>query len=191
ELGLDRIREVAERMGLLQPNCLTIIVGGTNGKGSTCAMLEAVYLAAGYRVGLSTSPHLIDFNERARVNGGIVSDAALIAHFERVEQARGTTPLTYCEFSPLAILSLFSESSLDVMILEVGLGGRLDAVNILDADCSIITSIDVDHVDWLGSDREAIGFEKAHIYRPGRPAICADPMPPQSLLDYAHQIGAD
>ncbi|MCK9507378.1 MAG: bifunctional tetrahydrofolate synthase/dihydrofolate synthase [Pigmentiphaga sp.] len=191
ELGLDRIREVAERMGLLQPNCLTIIVGGTNGKGSTCAMLEAVYLAAGYRVGLSTSPHLIDFNERARVNGEIASDAALIAHFERVEQARGTTPLTYFEFSTLAILSLFSESSLDVMILEVGLGGRLDAVNILDADCSIITSIDVDHVDWLGSDREAIGFEKAHIYRPGRPAICADPMPPQSLLDYAHQIGAD
>lgn len=191
ELGLERIREVAERMGLLQPSALSIIVGGTNGKGSTCAMLEALYLAAGYRVGLSTSPHLIDFNERARVNGEIATDAVLVSHFERVEAARGTIPLTYFEFSTLAILSLFAVSNLDVMILEVGLGGRLDAVNIIDADCAIITSVDVDHTEWLGADRETIGLEKAHIYRPGRPAICADPVPPQSLIDHAQQIGAD
>lgn len=190
DMGLDRIREVSERLSI-QSNSVKIVVGGTNGKGSTCAMLESVLLAAGYRVGLYTSPHLITFNERARVNGDIVSDSALIEHFEQVEAARNGISLTYFEFTTLAVLQLFAESNLDVMVLEVGLGGRLDAVNIVDAECSIITSVDIDHVDWLGDTREKIGFEKAHIFRTGRPAIVSDPSPPQSLLDYAEKIGAD
>ena len=190
DLGLDRIREVAGRLSI-QTNAVKIVVGGTNGKGSTCAMLESMLLAAGYRVGLYTSPHLITFNERARVNGDIVSDAILIAHFEQVEAARNGVSLTYFEFTTLAVLQLFAESNLDAMVLEVGLGGRLDAVNIVDADCSIITSVDIDHVDWLGDTREKIGFEKAHIFRAGRPAIVSDPSPPQSLLDYAEKIGAN
>jgi dihydrofolate synthase/folylpolyglutamate synthase len=190
DMGLDRIREVAGRLSI-QSNALKIVVGGTNGKGSTCAMLESILLAAGYRVGLYTSPHLITFNERARVNGDIVSDATLIHHFEQVEAARNGISLTYFEFTTLAVLHLFAGSHLDAMVLEVGLGGRLDAVNIVDADCSIITSVDIDHVDWLGDTREKIGFEKAHIFRTGRPAIVSDPSPPQSLLDYAEKIGAD
>jgi len=190
ELGLDRVRAVAERLGL-SLDCVKIVVGGTNGKGSTCAMLEAILLAAGYRVGLYTSPHLIDFNERARVNGEIASDAALVEQFVAVEAARGDTSLTYFEFSTLAILRLFAGARLDAVVLEVGLGGRLDAVNLVDADCAIVTSVDLDHTDWLGDTREKIGFEKAHIYRAGRPAICADPVPPQSLLDHAAAIGAD
>jgi dihydrofolate synthase/folylpolyglutamate synthase len=190
DMGLDRIREVAGRLSI-QTNAVKIVVGGTNGKGSTCAMLESMLLAAGYRVGLYTSPHLITFNERARVNGDIVSDATLIAHFEQVEAARNGISLTYFEFTTLAVLQLFAESNLDAMVLEVGLGGRLDAVNIVDADCSIITSVDIDHVDWLGDTREKIGFEKAHIFRAGRPAIVSDPSPPQSLLDYAEKIGAN
>ncbi len=190
DMGLDRIREVSERLSI-QSNAVKIVVGGTNGKGSTCAMLESVLLAAGYRVGLYTSPHLITFNERARVNGDIVSDATLIDHFEQVEAARNGISLTYFEFTTLAVLQLFAKSNLNAMVLEVGLGGRLDAVNIVDADCSIITSVDIDHVDWLGDTREKIGFEKAHIFRTGRPAIVSDPSPPQSLLDYAEKIGAD
>ncbi len=190
DMGLDRIREVAGRLSI-QTNAVKIVVGGTNGKGSTCAMLESMLLAAGYRVGLYTSPHLITFNERARVNGDIVSDATLIAHFEQVEAARNGISLTYFEFTTLAVLQLFAESNLDAMVLEVGLGGRLDAVNIVDADCSIITSVDIDHVDWLGDTREKIGFEKAHIFRAGRPAIVSDPSPPQSLLDYAEKLGAN
>ena len=154
-------------------------------------MLEAILLAAGYKVGLYTSPHLIDFNERARVNGQIATDEALIEQFQAVEAARGDTSLTYFEFTTLAILRLFSQSRLDAVVLEVGLGGRLDAVNIVDADCSIVTSVDLDHMDWLGDTREKIGFEKAHIYRSGKPAICSDPSPPQSLLDHAAAIGAD
>jgi len=181
---------VAGRLAI-ESNAVKIVVGGTNGKGSTCAMLESILLAAGYRVGLYTSPHLITFNERARVNGDIVSDATLITHFEQVEVARNGISLTYFEFTTLAVLQLFAESNLDAMVLEVGLGGRLDAVNIVDADCSIITSVDIDHVDWLGDTREKIGFEKAHIFRAGRPAIVSDPAPPQSLLDYAEKIGAD
>lgn len=190
DLGLDRVREVADRMAL-QLDCVKFVVGGTNGKGSTCAMLEAMLLAAGYKVGLYTSPHLIDFNERARVNGQIATDEELVAQFVAVEAARGEVSLTYFEFTTLAILRLFSQTKLDAVVLEVGLGGRLDAVNIVDADCSIITSVDIDHTDWLGDTREKIGFEKAHIFRAGRPAICSDPVPPQSLLDYAASIGAD
>lgn len=190
ELGLDRVRQVATRLNL-ESSAKKIIVGGTNGKGSTCAMLESIYLAAGYRVGLYTSPHLIRFNERARLNGEIVSDEVFVTHFQAIENARQEISLTYFEFTTLAILRLFSESELDVMILEVGLGGRLDAVNIIDADCSIITSVDIDHTDWLGDTREKIGFEKAHIFRGHKPAICSDPSPPQSLLDYAKSIDAD
>ena len=190
DMGLDRVRDVATRMGL-ELSGVKFVVGGTNGKGSTCAMLEAILLAAGYKVGLYTSPHLIDFNERARVNGQIASDEALIAQFQAVEAARGEVSLTYFEFTTLAILRLFSQSRLDAIVLEVGLGGRLDAVNIVDADCSIVTSVDLDHTDWLGDTREKIGFEKAHIYRAGRPAICSDPVPPQSLLDHVEKIGAD
>ncbi|AVJ27664.1 bifunctional tetrahydrofolate synthase/dihydrofolate synthase [Achromobacter spanius] len=190
DMGLDRVRQVADRMQLSLPG-VKFVVGGTNGKGSTCAMLEAILLAAGYKVGLYTSPHLIDFNERARVNGQIASDQDLITQFQAVEAARGDVSLTYFEFTTLAILRLFSQSRLDAVVLEVGLGGRLDAVNIVDADCSIVTSVDLDHTDWLGDTREKIGFEKAHIYRSGRPAICSDPVPPQSLLDHVEAIGAD
>lgn len=190
DMGLERVREVAARMHLELPG-VKFVVGGTNGKGSTCSMLESILLAAGYKVGLYTSPHLIDFNERARVNGQIASDEALIEQFIAVEAARGETSLTYFEFTTLAILRLFSQSRLDAVVLEVGLGGRLDAVNIIDADCAIVTSVDLDHIEYLGDTREKIGFEKAHIYRAGRPAICADPVPPQSLLDYVEQIGAD
>jgi dihydrofolate synthase/folylpolyglutamate synthase len=190
ELGLDRVREVARRLGLAVP-CPVITVGGTNGKGSTCAMLEAILLEAGYRVALYTSPHLLHFNERARIDGRSASDEALLPHFEAVEQARGEVSLTYFEFTTLAILRLFAASGVDVAVLEVGLGGRLDAVNVVDADCAIVTCIDIDHKDWLGDTREAIGWEKAHIFRTGRPAICSDPMPPRSLLDYAREIDAD
>jgi len=190
DLGLERVKQVADRLDLTL-NSVKFVVGGTNGKGSTCAMLEAILLAAGYRVGLYTSPHLIDFNERARINGEIASDLALTEQFAAVEAARGDITLTYFEFTTLAILRLFSQSRLDAVVLEVGLGGRLDAVNIVDADCSIVTSVDIDHVDWLGDTREKIGLEKAHIFRSGCPAICSDPQPPQSLLDYAESIGAD
>ena len=193
DMGLERSRRVAERMGLAL-TVPVITVGGTNGKGSTCAMLESILLEAGYRVGLYIKPHFIDFNERARVNGKLASDAALIEQFEAVEAARTQgepVTLTYYEFTTLAILRLFAQTPLDVIILEVGLGGRLDTVNIIDADCAVITSIDIDHAQYLGNTRAAIAFEKAHIYRTGRPAICADPMPPETLVDYAREIGAD
>ena len=190
DMGLERVREVAARLPL-ETAAVKIVVGGTNGKGSTCAMLEAILLAAGYRVGLYTSPHLVNFNERARLNGEIVSDAEFVRYFSMVEAARQGVSLTYFEYSTLATLAMFAAASPDVMVLEVGLGGRLDAVNIVDADCSIVTSVDIDHVDWLGDTREKIGFEKAHIFRNDRPAICSDPAPPQSLLDYAQTIGCD
>jgi dihydrofolate synthase/folylpolyglutamate synthase len=190
DLGLDRVRAVADRLEL-RLDVPTIVVGGTNGKGSTCAMLDAMLRAAGYRVGLYTSPHLLRFNERARIDGIDADDNALIASFEAVEVARGDITLTYFEFTTLAILRLFSQSRLDAAVLEVGLGGRLDAVNIVDADVSIVTSVAIDHVDYLGATRELIGAEKAHIYRRDKPAICSDPEPPRSLLDYAREIGAD
>lgn len=190
DMGLDRVRAVADKLSL-NTSAVKFVVGGTNGKGSTCAMLESILLAAGYRVGLYTSPHLVKFNERARINGDIVTDAVLVKQFEAVQAARGDVSLTYFEFTTLAVLQLFANSGLDAMVLEVGLGGRLDAVNIVDADCSIITSVDIDHTDWLGDTREKIGFEKAHIFRAGCPAIVSDPAPPQSLLNYAQTIGAD
>lgn len=190
DMGLDRVRAVKERMQLAF-SCPVIMVAGTNGKGSTCAMLESMLLHGGYRVGLYIKPHFLDFNERARLNGEMASDAALIAAFNEVEAQRGDIDLTYFEFTTLAIMRLLSTSEIDVAILEVGLGGRLDAVNVIDADVSIVTSIDIDHKDYLGDTREEIGFEKAGIFRPGKPAICSDPQPPQSLIDHAEKIGAD
>jgi dihydrofolate synthase / folylpolyglutamate synthase len=190
DMGLARVSAVKDRLGI-QFACPVIIVGGTNGKGSTCAMLESMLLQGGYRVGLYTSPHLLHFNERARINGEPVSDAQLIAAFEAVEASRGQVSLTYFEFTTLAILHMFAAAGLDAVILEVGLGGRLDAVNIVDADVAIVTSVDIDHTDYLGSSREEIGFEKAGIFRPGRTAICGDPVPPNSLVQHAQAIGAD
>ncbi len=197
DMGLDRVRTVAGRMHLAF-SCPVITVAGTNGKGSSCAMLEAILLAAGYRTGVYTSPHLVHFEERCRVRGDIVTATDLIAGFADVERARvlnddesGTISLSYFEFTTLAILQLLAKSALDVVILEVGLGGRLDAVNILDADCALITSIDLDHMELLGHTREAIGFEKAGIMRAGKPAVVSDPMPPQSVIDHAAKIGAD
>jgi dihydrofolate synthase/folylpolyglutamate synthase len=190
DMGLDRVRAVKERMDL-KFNCPVIMVAGTNGKGSTCAMLESMLVHSGYRVGLYIKPHFLRFNERARLNGENASDEALVGAFKAVEAARGEVPLTYFEFTTLAIMHLLSTSDIDVAILEVGLGGRLDAVNVIDADVSIVTSIDIDHKEYLGETREEIGFEKAGIFRPGKTAICSDPMPPQSLLDHAAAIGAD
>ncbi|WP_019141399.1 bifunctional tetrahydrofolate synthase/dihydrofolate synthase [Noviherbaspirillum massiliense] len=190
DMGLERVSHVKERLGIAF-DCPVITVGGTNGKGSTCAMLESILLQAGYRVGLYTSPHLLNFNERARINGEPVEDDVLIANFAAVEEKRGDVSLTYFEFTTLAILHLFAEAKLDAVILEVGLGGRLDAVNVIDADVAIVTSVDIDHAEYLGNTREQIGFEKAGIFRPGKTAICSDPMPPQSLIDHAHAIGAD
>ena len=190
DMGLDRIRAVAQRLDIKLP-FVKIVVAGTNGKGSTCAMLEAILLSAGYRVGLYTSPHLVHFNERIRVNGDPASDEHIIEQFERIEAARGEISLSYFEFATLAALLMFAASRLDVAVLEVGLGGRLDAVNIVDADCSVITSIDIDHTEWLGDTRDKIGLEKAHVFRSGRPAICADPVPPETVSQYAQQIGAD
>jgi dihydrofolate synthase/folylpolyglutamate synthase len=190
DMGLERVKQVKDGLGI-HFDCPVIIVGGTNGKGSTCAMLESILLQAGYRVGLYTSPHLIDFNERARINGEAVSDEALIENFEIVEAQRGTTSLTYFEFTTLAILKLFAKANLDAVILEVGLGGRLDAVNIIDADVAIVTSVDIDHQEYLGNTREQIGYEKAGIFRHGKAAICSDPLPPKSLVEHAETIGAD
>ena len=189
-MGLDRVQAVKARMQLAF-TCPVIMVAGTNGKGSTCAMLESVLLRAGYKVGLYIKPHFLDFNERARVLGEMASDEQLVASFNAVEAVRGDTPLTYFEFTTLAILYLLSQANLDVAILEVGLGGRLDAVNVIDADVAIVTSVDIDHTDYLGDTREAIGFEKAGIFRAGKAAICSDPVPPQSLIDHATAIGAD
>lgn len=189
-LGLDRVKSVARAMGL-SFECPVVTVAGTNGKGSTCAMLEAILLQAGYRTGVYTSPHLVHFEERCRIRGEIAKPGELVPHFERVEAARGDTPLTYFEFTMLAITDLMAASQLDVVILEVGLGGRLDAVNIFDTDCAVITSIDIDHVEFLGPDRESIGREKAGIMRTGKPAIVGDPVPPQSVVDHANEIGAD
>jgi len=189
-MGLDRVLAVKERLQL-NFSCPVVMVAGTNGKGSTCAMLESVLLRAGYKVGLYIKPHFLDFNERARINGELASDEVLVAAFNAVEAVRGETPLTYFEFTTLAIMHLLSGAGMDVAILEVGLGGRLDAVNIVDADVAIVTSVDIDHTDYLGDTREAIGFEKAGIFRAGKTAICSDPVPPQSLIDHAAAIGAD
>jgi dihydrofolate synthase/folylpolyglutamate synthase len=190
DMGLERVARVRDALGI-RFDCPVITVGGTNGKGSTCAMLESALLQGGYHVGLYTSPHLIHFNERARIDGDIVGDAQLIEQFEAVEAARGDVSLTYFEFTTLAIMRLFMQAGLDAVILEVGLGGRLDAVNVIDADVAIVTSVDIDHTEFLGSTREEIGFEKAGIFRPGKAAICGDPLPPRSLVEHAEKIGAD
>ncbi len=194
DMGLARIGKVKAALEL-EFACPVITVGGTNGKGSTCAFLETILVRAGYKVGCHTSPHLLAFNERARVNGEPVGDDALLPHFEAVERARLSLPepvsLTYFEFTTLAILHLFASRGLDAVIVEVGLGGRLDAVNIIDTDCAIVTSIDIDHTEYLGDTREQIAFEKAGIFRPGKPAICGDPAAPQTLIDHAQAIGAD
>ena len=192
-LGLERVARVGEAMGLA-PGVPVITVGGTNGKGSTCAMLEAMLTAAGYRVGLYTSPHLQRYNERVRIAGREADDAALAAAFARVEAARrdgaDNTHLTYFEFGTLAAVDLFLRSGVDVLVLEVGLGGRLDAVNIFGADCAVVSSVGMDHMDYLGATREAIAYEKAGIFRGGKPAVIAEPAPPASMLAHAQQIGA-
>ena len=180
-LGLDRVAAVFQRMQIALDGPV-ITVAGTNGKGSTCAMLEAMLRAGGYRTALYTSPHLVQYNERVRIAGEEATDAALAESFEAVEKARGDTPLTYFEYGTLGALWLFAREKVDVSVLEVGLGGRLDAVNVIDADCAVLTSIGIDHVDYLGPDRESIGREKAGIFRAGRPAVIAEPQPPQSVL---------
>ena len=194
DMGLARVKTVADRMGL-KFDCPIITVAGTNGKGSTCAMLEAILMEAGYRTGVYTSPHLVDFEERCRVRGDIVDATDLVAACTRVDWARCQNDteiqLTYFEFTTLAILQLLMQAKLDVVILEVGLGGRLDAVNIIDTDCAIITSIDLDHMELLGNTRELIGFEKAGIMRRGKPVVVSDPVPPQSVLEHAAAVGAD
>ncbi len=194
DLGLERVRTVAERMGI-RFACPVITVAGTNGKGSTCAMLEAILLEAGYHTGVYTSPHLVHFEERLRLNGSPVDATQLVAACAKVERARGQNDaevsLTYFEFTTLAILDIMAGAGLDVVILEVGLGGRLDAVNIIEPDCAIITSIDLDHMALLGQSREAIGYEKAGIMRTGKPVVVSDPLPPQSVLDRAREVEAD
>jgi len=190
QLGLDRVQRVRERLGL-QFDVPVYTVAGTNGKGSTCAMLEAILLQGGYRTAVYGSPHLVHFEERLRLNGDVVRAEVLLPHFAAVEAARQGESLTYFEFTTLAILHCIAAQPLDVVILEVGLGGRLDAVNIVDADCAIITSIDLDHMDYLGPDREAIGREKAGILRAGCPVIVSDPVPPRSVVDQAEALGAD
>ena len=190
DMGLDRVRDVASRMGLQRPAKRVIAVGGTNGKGSTVAFVEAIARAHGWKVGSYTSPHLLRYNERVRIDGAEADDAALVAGFEAVEAARGDTPLTYFEYGTLCALWLFARSKLDLAVLEVGLGGRLDAVNLVDADASIITTVDLDHQDWLGGDIEAIGFEKAGIARPFKPLVLGDDDPPASVLRHAYAIGA-
>ncbi len=194
DMGLERVRTVAQRMAI-RFDCPVITVAGTNGKGSTCAMLERILGQAGYRTGLFTSPHLVHFEERLRLRGESVDSTNLIAGFAAVEGARTrngeVVSLSYFEFTMLAIFEVMVRSDLDVVILEVGLGGRLDATNIIDTDCAIITSIDLDHMEILGKDRESIGFEKAGIMRSGKPAVVSDPVPPQSVIDHARNIGAD
>ncbi|MDZ4101885.1 MAG: bifunctional tetrahydrofolate synthase/dihydrofolate synthase [Hydrogenophaga sp.] len=196
DMGLERVQRVAHRMGLAL-DCPVITVAGTNGKGSTCAMLEAVYTQSGYRTGVYTSPHLVHFEERCRIAGEPVATNDLLPAFAEVEAARKgqggdeEISLSYFEFTTLAILRTLSRAGLDVAILEVGLGGRLDAVNIIDTDCAVITCIALDHMALLGNDREAIGYEKAGIMRTGRPVVVSDPVPPQSVLDRALEIGAD
>jgi len=187
---LERSEAVRARLGL-RFACTVVSVAGTNGKGSTCAMLEAVALQAGYRVGAYTKPHLVHFEERCRVNGAPVSADALVPHFAAVEAARQGVPLNFFEFTTLVITRLLSQMELDLVILEVGLGGRCDPVNVFDADCAVITSVDIDHAALLGGDRESIGREKAGIMRAGRPVVISDPAPPASVLAHAAAIGAD
>lgn len=192
ELGLERVRQVKDLLQQSQ-HCPVITVGGTNGKGSTCAYLQNILLRAGYKVGCYTSPHLLRYNERVRLNGVPADDAVLCAAFARVEAARQASgvALTYFEFGTLAAWEVFAAAGVEVAILEVGLGGRLDAVNVYEPDVAVITSVALDHTAWLGDDRDSIGYEKAGIFRAGKPALCADPQPPQGLLQQAAALGAD
>ncbi|MDZ4099540.1 MAG: bifunctional tetrahydrofolate synthase/dihydrofolate synthase [Methylophilaceae bacterium] len=189
-MGLDRVLEVKNRLGL-NPDFPIIMVGGTNGKGSACAMLENIYHQAGYRVATYSSPHLLRYNERVRINIEEVSDDILVEAFSAVEHARQDTQLTYFEFGTLAAIWCFIQQNVEIGILEVGLGGRLDAVNVFEPDCTIVTTIDIDHIDFLGYSRESIGFEKAGIFRKNIAAICGDLNPPNTLINYALEVGAD
>ncbi len=189
-LGLDRIRPVARKLGLPAEGIRTMTVAGTNGKGSSTVLLSEIYLAAGYRTGTYTSPHLLRYNERVALMGQPVPDSDLCRAFAAVESARGEIPLTYFEFGTLAALWLFREAKVQVQVLEVGMGGRLDAVNLVDADCALVTNIGLDHCDFLGADRERIGHEKAGILRPGKPAICVDLNAPRSIARQAASVGA-
>jgi dihydrofolate synthase / folylpolyglutamate synthase len=190
DLSLERTVQVARTLGI-RFEVPVITVAGTNGKGSTCAMIESIARHAGYRTGLYQKPELVSFTERCKINGHAVHEAELLPHFEAVERARGDTTLTQFEFTTLAIVRALSVAAVDLIILEVGLGGRYDSVNAFDADCSVITSIDLDHMQWLGPDRETIGLEKAQIMREGRPCIVSDPLPPRSVVQHGETIGAD
>jgi len=189
-LGLDRCTAVAENMRLLDPDFTVISVAGTNGKGSSVTMMDSILCNSGYKTGSYTSPHLIRYNERIKLDGVEVSDEMLCESFSRIDHARGDISLTYFEFGTLAALDIFHHANIDVALLEVGLGGRLDAVNCLDADVALVSSIDLDHMQWLGMDRETIAREKAGIFRGDKPAICSDPHPPDTVLQYAEEIGA-
>jgi dihydrofolate synthase / folylpolyglutamate synthase len=191
DLGLERLQRTLDSLGWRRPECPVITVAGTNGKGSCVALLARILAEAGHRVGTFTSPHLLRYNERIAVGGAEVSDEALMAAFERIDAARGDDTLTFFEFNAAAALLIFADAQLDAVVLEVGLGGRLDAVNVVDADVALVTSIDLDHCDWLGRDRETIGREKAGIFRAGRPAIFGARDMPASIGEYARHIGAD
>lgn len=189
ELGLDRMRQVAERLPLQLEQSFRIVVGGTNGKGTSIRLLESILLAAGYSVGTYTSPHFLRYNERISLSGQPAEDALICAAFAQIEAVREGIPLTYFEYGTLAALLIFAQQRPDVLLLEIGLGGRLDSVNLVDADIALVTTIALDHTEWLGPDRESIGFEKAGIFRPAQVAVCGDPQPPQSLLDHAARLG--
>ena len=190
EFTLERVKDVRERLDV-RFECPVISVAGTNGKGSTCAIIESIARHAGYRTALHIKPHLVHFEERCVIDGVPAEAAALLPHFEAVEAARGDIMLTYFEFTLLVVLRAFMQAQPDIVILEVGLGGRLDAVNAIDADCAVVTNIALDHTEYLGPDRESIGREKAGIFRRGKPAVVGDPEPPASLIERAHEIGAD
>jgi len=190
ELGLTRCRTVAQGLNLLPPQFPVISVAGTNGKGSSVVLLDAILSAAGYRIGRFTSPHLLRYNERICVAGHEVDDAEICQAFSLIEEVREDISLTFFEFSTLAALLIFQHNNVDLAVLEVGLGGRLDAVNIVDPKIALVTAIDIDHVEWLGHDRESIGFEKAGIFRAACPAVCSDTQPPQSVIKHAEQLQA-
>ncbi|MEB5749635.1 bifunctional tetrahydrofolate synthase/dihydrofolate synthase [Leclercia adecarboxylata] len=190
DMGLERVSQVAARLDVLKPAPFVFTVAGTNGKGTTCRTLEAMLMAAGYKVGVYSSPHLVRYTERVRVQNAELAESAHTASFAEIEAARGDISLTYFEYGTLSALWLFKQAQLDVVILEVGLGGRLDATNIVDPDVAVITSIALDHTDWLGPDRESIGREKAGIFRPGKPAIVGEPDMPHTIADVAQEKGA-
>ena len=189
DMGLDRVARVRDRLGLL-PSFPVVAVAGTNGKGSVCVMLESILSSAGYKVGVYTSPHLLRYNERVRVQGREAADEELVNAFARIEQVRGEVSLTYFEFGTLAAMDVFIRERVDLAVLEVGLGGRLDAVNAFDSDCGVVTSVDFDHMEFLGNNRDSIGAEKAGIFRAGRPAICGESDAPAGLLRRTKEIGA-